>query len=118
MRQDLLDKGLVTNPHEYKWYNGIWANVKTRHLDEKQLQYLVWLHRQKIMGWWEPSERAKRQGRLWVPIWTYAFRPLLKFFLGRRLKKLGWEGRYQLEMKRHAGVNVFKDLEAFIESVK
>jgi len=28
MRQDLLDRGMVTNPNEYKWYNGIWANVK------------------------------------------------------------------------------------------
>ncbi|MEW6670937.1 MAG: radical SAM protein [Thermodesulfobacteriota bacterium] len=114
MRQGLLDQGLVTNPHDYRWYNGIWANVKTRHLDDQRLQYLVWLHRQKIIGWWEPSERAKRQGRLWIPIWTYAFRPMMRFILGRRLKKFGWEGRYQLDMKRHAGVNVFKDLEAFI----
>lgn len=118
MRRQLLDQGLVTNPRDYKWYNGIWANVKTRHLDEKQLQYLVWLHRQKIMGWWEPSERVKSQGRLWVPIWKYAFRPLMRFFLGRRLKKLGWEGRYQLDMKRQAGVNVFKDLEEFVASAK
>ena len=106
----------MTNPRDYKWYNGIWANVKTRHLDEQQLQYLVWLHRQKIIGWWEPSERAKRQGRLWVPIWTYAFRPMIRFLLGRRLKKLGWEGRYRLDMKRQAGVNVFKDLEALLGS--
>jgi len=113
MRGQLLEQGLVTNPRDYKWYNGIWANVKTRHLDEQQLQYLVWLHRQKIIGWWEPSGRTKRQGRLWVPIWTYAFRPMMRFFLGRRLKKLGWEGRYKLDMKRQAGVNVFKDLEAF-----
>jgi radical SAM superfamily enzyme YgiQ (UPF0313 family) len=110
MRRQLLDQGLVTNPYDYKWYNGIWANVKTRHLDAEQLQYLVWLHRQKIIGWWEPSERAKDQGPLWTPIWTYAFRPLLKFILGRRLAKIGWEGRYRLEMKRQAGVNAFKDL--------
>jgi len=116
MRGQLLDQGLVTNRHDYKWYNGIWANVKTRHLDEKELQYQVWLHRQKIMGWWEPSARAKSQGRLWVPIWTYAFRPLMQFFLGRRLKNLGWEGRYRLDMQRQAGVNVFKDLEEFIGS--
>jgi len=113
MRQELLDQGLVTNPHDYKWYNGIWANVKTRHLDADRLQYLVWLHRQKVMGWWEPSEIVRSQGRLWTGIWIYAFRPLLQFILDRRLKKLGWEGRYKLDMKRQAGVNVFKDLEAF-----
>ncbi len=116
MRQHLLDKGLVTHPDEYKWYNGIWANVKTRHLDEKQLQYLVWLNREKVMGWWEPSAWAKGRGRPWIPIWTYAFRPLLKVFLRRRMKRLGWEGCYDLKMKRQAGVNVFKDLEAFAQA--
>jgi anaerobic magnesium-protoporphyrin IX monomethyl ester cyclase len=80
------------------------------------LQYLVWLHRQKIIGWWQPSERAKRQGRMWVPIWKYAFRPMLKAVLDRRQAKLGWEGRYRLEIERQAGVNVFKDLEEFLAS--
>jgi anaerobic magnesium-protoporphyrin IX monomethyl ester cyclase len=113
MRQELLSQGLVTNPNDYKWYNGIWANVKTRRLSADQLQYLVWYHRQKVMGWWEPSERIRGQGRLWTSIWLFAFRPILKFFLGRTLKKFGWHGRYQLAMKRQAGVNVFKDLEEF-----
>ncbi len=113
MRQELLNQGLVTNPNDYKWYNGIWANVKTRRLSADQLQYLVWYHRQKVMGWWEPSERIRGQGRLWTSIWLFVFRPILKFFLGRTLKKFGWHGRYQLAMKRQAGVNVFKDLEEF-----
>ena len=113
MRQELLNQGLVTNPNDYKWYNGIWANVKTRRLSADQLQYLVWYHRQKVMGWWEPSERIRGQGRLWTSIWLFAFRPILKFFLGRTLKKFGWHGRYQLAMKRQAGVNVFNDLEEF-----
>ena len=37
MRQELLDQGLVTNPNDYKWYNGIWANVKTRHLGRRSV---------------------------------------------------------------------------------
>ena len=113
IRQELLNQGLVTNTNDYKWYNGIWANVKTRRLSADQLQYLVWYHRQKVMGWWEPSERIRGQGRLWTSIWLFAFRPILKFFLGRTLKKFGWHGRYQLAMKRQAGVNVFNDLEEF-----
>ncbi len=111
MRQHLLDEGMVTNIDDYRWYNGMWANVKTRHLDSDQLQYLVWYHRQKVLGWWEPSERIRSQGRLWTSIWIYAFRPLLKLLIGRTLKKYGWEERYQREMKRQACVNVFKDLE-------
>ncbi len=114
IRQQLLNQGLVTNPHDYKWYNGIWANVRTRHLDEKQLQYLVWFHRQQILGWWEPSMRAREQGRLWVAIWRYVFRPLMKFVFGQKLKKSGWEGLYREDMKNQAAVNVFKDLDAFV----
>ena len=111
MRQDLMDQGLVTNPDDYRWYNGMWANVKTKHLDTDQLQYLFWYHHQKVLGWWEPSKRAKSQGALWIPIWLYAFRPLAKLFIGRSLKKYGWEGRYQRVIKRQKAVNVFKDLE-------
>lgn len=118
MRQHLLEKGLVTNLHEYRRYNGMWANVKTKCLDEKRLQYLVWLHREQIMSWWEPSERARREGRLWVPIWTCVFRPLLKCVLAWRQRRLGWEVRYESFMKSMARLNRFKDLEDFVVSGK
>jgi radical SAM superfamily enzyme YgiQ (UPF0313 family) len=111
MRKQLLDEGLVTNPDDYRWYNGMWANVKTKHLESDQLQYLFWYHQQKVLGWWEPSERVRSQGPLWTSIWLYAFRPMAKFFIGRSLKKYGWEGRYQRVIKRQSKVNVFKDLE-------
>jgi len=111
MRRLLLDQGLVTNIDDYKWYNGLWANVKTKHLESDQLQYLFWYHKQTVLGWWEPSERIRSRGRFWTSIWIYAFRPMLKFVIGRSLKKYGWEGRYQRAMKRLAGVNVFRDIE-------
>lgn len=111
MRQHLIEEGLVTNADDYRWYNGMWANVKTRHLDPDQLQYLFWYHRQKVMGWWEPSERVQRQGRLWTSIWIYVFRPMLKVLIGRSLRKYGWRGRYEREIRRQARVNVFPDLE-------
>ena len=113
MRQRLLDQGLVTNVHDYKWYNGMWANVKTRHLDSDRLQYLFWYHRQKVLGWWEPSERVRSQGRLWTSIWIYAFRPMMKLLVNRSLRKYGWKGRYEREIGRQAGVNAFKDMEEF-----
>jgi len=113
MRQRLLDEGLVTNVHDYKWYNGMWANVKTRHLDSDRLQYLFWYHRQKVLGWWEPSERVRSQGRLWTSIWIYAFRPMMKLLVNRSLRKYGWKGRYEKEINRQAGVNAFRDLQKF-----
>jgi radical SAM superfamily enzyme YgiQ (UPF0313 family) len=111
MRQHLIEEGLVTNRNDYMRYNGMWANVRTRHLSAEQLQYLVWYHRQKVMGWWEPSERVRQRGPMWTSIWIYGFKPFLKVYLGRRLKKYGWRGRYEIDMKRLPEVNRFRDLE-------
>lgn len=68
IRQNLLDADLVTNRYDYTRYNGMWANVRTHHLSADELQYLVWYHSQKIMGWWEPSDRIRKQSRLWTSI--------------------------------------------------
>lgn len=113
MRQNLIDDGLVTNQYNYKKYSGLWANVKTRYLDSDQLQYLFWYHRQVTLGWWNPSRRARSQGRIWTGIWLYAFKPVLKFFIDRTLARDGWEGRYRKELKRLSNMNHFKDLEPY-----
>lgn len=113
MRRNLIDEGLVTNKYNYKKYSGLWANVKTRHLESDQLQYLFWYHRQVTLGWWNPSQRARSQGRLWTGIWLYAFKPVLKFFIDRTLAKQGWEGRYQKELRRLSRMNYFQDLEPY-----
>jgi radical SAM superfamily enzyme YgiQ (UPF0313 family) len=113
MRQNLIDEGLVTNKYNYKKYSGLWANVKTRHLESDRLQYLFWYHRQVTLGWWNPSKRARSQGRLWTGIWIYAFKPVLKFFIDRTLAKQGWEGRYRKELRRLSNMNNFRDLEKY-----
>jgi radical SAM superfamily enzyme YgiQ (UPF0313 family) len=113
MRQNLIDEGLVTNKYDYKKYSGLWANVKTRYLDSDQLQYLFWYHRQVTLGWWNPSHRARSQGKIWTGIWLYAFKPVLKFFIDRTLARVGWEGRYQKELKRLSNMNYFHDLEQY-----
>jgi len=113
IRQYLLDNDLVTNQYEYSRYNGMWANVKTRHLSSDDLQYLVWYHNQKVMGWWEPSERMRKQGRLWTSIWLYCFRPLMKIVVARAQRKYGWRGRFEREIAGRRAVNRFRDLDAF-----
>jgi radical SAM superfamily enzyme YgiQ (UPF0313 family) len=110
IRQYLMDEGLVTNPDDFTRYNGMWANVRTRHLSADRLQYLHWYHRLKVLGWWEPSEIIRRQGRLWTSIWIYFFRPMMKVIVARSLRKYGWQGRFEREMQRQAGVNRFDDL--------
>ena len=112
IRQHLLDEGLVTNPDDFSTYNGIWANVRTRHLDADTLQYLVWYHRQQVLGWWEPSRQARKQGPLWIGIWIYLVRPVLKVVLGHRRRKIGWRGGYEQEMARLRAANRFEELES------
>jgi len=68
LREDLIQQGLVTNRDNYRWYSGLQANIKTRYLDSDQLQYLVWYHRQKILGWWDPSPYARKKMRVWTGI--------------------------------------------------
>lgn len=113
IRQYLLDNDLVTNRYDYSRYNGMWANVKTRHLSSDTLQYLVWYHNQKIMGWWEPSQRMRKQSRLWTFIWLYCFRPLMKILIARAQRKYGWRGRFEKEIAGRKAVNRFRDLDAF-----
>lgn len=111
IRQELIDEGLVTNPDDFTTYNGIWANVRTSHLDSDTLQYLVWYHRQVIMGWWDPSPQVRARGPLWTGIWIYLVRPFFKIVLGRKLRKIGWRGRYERDMARLKEVNRFAELE-------
>jgi radical SAM superfamily enzyme YgiQ (UPF0313 family) len=111
MREDLIAEGLVTNKSDYKRYSGLWANVRTKHLDSERLQFLFWYHRQVTLGWWDPSGRARGQGKGWTAIWNYLFKPFLKKYYARRLRKEGWEGRYRREVKRWEKMNDFQDLD-------
>ena len=113
MREDLIKKGLVVNHTDYKKYNGQWANVRTHHLTADRLQYLFWYHRQKVLGWWNPSKRVRGQGRGWTAIWNYVFKPVLKLYYDHVLRKYGWEGRHKREMERLSRMNRFPDLETF-----
>jgi radical SAM superfamily enzyme YgiQ (UPF0313 family) len=113
VRQALLDEGLVTNRYDYTRYNGMWANVKTRHLSADELQYLFWYHGQKILGWWEPSAIIRKQSRLWTSIWLYLFRPLMKRVIARAQRKYGWRGRFEREIAGKKQTNLFKDLDEF-----
>lgn len=111
MRQQLIDQGMVTNPGDLSRYNGLWANVRTRHLTSAQLQYLFWYHRQQVLGWWKPSGRVRSQGRGWTAIWNLAFKPVLKKYYDHVLRKQGWQGRYEKEVARIARMNRFADLD-------
>ena len=113
MRKQLLAEGLVTNPDDLKKYNGLWANVRTRHLDADELQYQFWYQRQVVLGWWNPPAATGRQGWFWIMIWRFLFKPYLKLHYRRIMKKYGWRGRYKREVDRWTRMNHFKDLEGY-----
>jgi len=110
IREYLIKEGLVVNTDDYKWYNGLLANVRTRHLEADRLHYLFWYHRQKVLGWWKPSDYARKKNTLWTSIWISVFKPVMKLLVGRTLRKYGWEGRYQRELKRLTELNSYKDI--------
>jgi radical SAM superfamily enzyme YgiQ (UPF0313 family) len=113
MREQLIEQGLVTNTTDYKKYSGLWANVRTKHLDSDQLQYQFWYQRQVVLGWWNPPAEARNQGRAWTSIWRFLFKPFLKIRYRRIMKKYGWEGRYRQEVARWEKMNRFADLEPY-----
>ncbi len=113
MRENLLEEGLIVNTNNYKKYSGLWANVRTRYLSADQLQYQFWYQRQVVLGWWNPPEPARKQGRLWTSIWRFAFKPFLKLHYWRIMRKGGWEGRYQREVKHWEKINTFSDLQGY-----
>ncbi|HAJ26213.1 MAG TPA: B12-binding domain-containing radical SAM protein, partial [Syntrophus sp. (in: bacteria)] len=114
VRDHLMDEGLVANPDRYERYNGMWANVRTRHLEAEQLQYAFWYYRQTTLGWWTPSSFARSQGRLWTAAWMYLVKPVMKFFIDGRQRRTGWQERYRREIERLEGMNRFADLERFL----
>ena len=113
LRKQLLADGLVTNKTDLKKYNGLWANIRTRHLDSNELQYHFWFQRQVVLGWWNPPSTVRKQGLLWITIWRFIFKPFLKLHYRRVMKKYGWEGRFQREMRRLEQMNRFPDLEGY-----
>ena len=110
IRSQLLQEGMVANPDDYKWYNGAWANVRTRHLDAATLQFMVWLYRRGIFGWWEPSSLVKKEKGAWLKIWTHFMRPLMKLIIGKRQERLGPAECYRLEIEALAAMNRFRGI--------
>ena len=113
LREYLIGEGLVTNHDRYERYSGFWANVKTRHLESDQLQYAFWYYRQTALGWWKPSAFPCKQGKILTSFWMHMVKPVMKFFIERQTRKIGWEEQYRRYVHRLGMMNRFHDLERF-----
>ncbi len=114
IRKQLIEMDLIVNQTAYKKYNGFWANVRTKHLDEEQLHYQDWYHRQVILKDWKPSPLLKNlENRFLYTMVKFFFKPLMKIPRQRIFDKYGWRGLYQKDVERYERLNHFEDLEEF-----
>lgn len=116
MHKEMMKAGLITNPSDFRWYNGQFANVRTNHLSSEELQYSFWYHRQTVLGWLKPPDPTKIGITYWIYLWEYIIMPVLKFFWERKLKRIGWRGLFKEDMEHLKSINIFPDLDEFKSS--
>lgn len=75
MREELLKENLVTNPYDYRKYNGFWANVRTKYLSSDELQFLKWKYRRKYSTFYKTTPVFKYRFPLVDLLRVFALRP-------------------------------------------
>ncbi|MCB7128836.1 MAG: radical SAM protein [Candidatus Brocadiales bacterium] len=75
MREELLRENLITNPHNFRKYNGFWANVRTKHLSSDELQFLKWKYRRKYSTFYKTTPAFKYRFPLVDLPKVFALRP-------------------------------------------
>lgn len=88
LREELLEMGLVANPDDYSRYNGIYANVHTKHLTVDELQYEVWKMASKYYDFnWIKWNNVKKIYPVWF--WRKFVAVSCRFIWRRILRNLG-----------------------------
>ncbi|MFN3467755.1 MAG: B12-binding domain-containing radical SAM protein, partial [Candidatus Brocadiales bacterium] len=75
MREELLKQDLIANLHDYSKYNGFWANVRTKHLDSQELQFIKWRYRRKYSTFYKTTRAFKNRFPLAWLLRVFALRP-------------------------------------------
>lgn len=116
MRQELLDLGLVTNPDDFRLYNGYWANVRTRSLTPDQIQFLRWKYRNKYSTF-QKSTKAFRANHPIVDayrrFWLRPYRAVKHALLNRGKSE---RQLYEEAMNRDMALNDFFGDPGYAES--
>jgi anaerobic magnesium-protoporphyrin IX monomethyl ester cyclase len=107
IRRELLDAGLITNLYDYRWYNGAWPQVRTRHLTAKQLMWEKWKAKREIVGDFRANDQFKRQRPGFAYLWNWVIRPMIRFNERRMDFMYGEVGRYQRQVRQWLRVNDF-----------
>lgn len=75
MREELLKQGLIVNLNDYSKYNGFWANVRTKHLDSQELQFIKWKYRRKYSTFYKTTKTFRERFPLVHLLRVFALRP-------------------------------------------
>jgi radical SAM superfamily enzyme YgiQ (UPF0313 family) len=107
LRQEMLAAGLVCNHDDFRWYDGYFANVRTRHLSPELLSFVRWRLRREVIGMWRPTPADRTYLKGYSYLWEFGLRHLV--WLNERLLELafGVEGRYKLQMRHYLTLNDF-----------
>jgi len=103
IREELMRQGLVTNPDDFTRYNGFWANVRTKHLSDKELEFVRWkLHRE----YYTLSDPTPLYREL-MGVSGYAFRNLRNLWKKGQLFLSSERAVFEKELEAYRRVNEY-----------
>jgi radical SAM superfamily enzyme YgiQ (UPF0313 family) len=91
-RAELEQAGLITNRHDYRFYNGFMANVRTKHLTAEQVAREMW--KAGLRHYWHPRHLFRRQ------FWRY-YRKAMPRLLRNNFRFMVGGARGRLFMSTH-----------------
>ncbi len=109
-REIALRDGYVTNEDDLRWYNGYWANVRTKHLSSDELEFWRWKLAREVIGPFRATEVYQRHYPVASQAWNLAIMPAYKRFDRTLTRVLGERRRYERAMADFRRMDQF-DLE-------
>ncbi len=109
MRDILIKEGLVTNPTDYRKYNGFWANVKTKYLSSEDLQFLRWKYKRKYSTFFKTTPAFKANFAMVNLLRIFVLRPYYR--IKNFITSIGKKERdiFEKDMENFAEMNNFFD---------
>lgn len=107
LREELLAEGLVTNPDDFRRYDGYWANVRTLYMTGDEIQFHRWRQKCRYEYVTRPSRRIRRRHPVIGALQDYITYPLLRWKQKVRRLYMSEKRLYELEMKQDSLLNYF-----------
>jgi radical SAM superfamily enzyme YgiQ (UPF0313 family) len=107
LRGEMIEDKRVVNLSDFRWYDGYFSNIRTRHLTPEELTFVRWKIRREVIGMWRATKADWKHFKGYTYLWEFGFRHIV--WLNERLLELlfGIEGRYKLQMRHFLQLNDF-----------